>query len=79
MWKTGAVDDAMYRLHGGVRTKSGKWGFDYNYRDLELNSVYDDWSDSDFHGGGTGGQVAINLKLNMPLKMVFLPVRLISN
>ena len=51
-----AVDDANTAYMVGVGTKSGKWGFDYNYRDIELNTVYDEWADSDFHDGGTGGQ-----------------------
>ena len=54
--ENGAVDDANTAYMVGVGTKSGKWGFDYNYRDIELNSVYDEWADSDFHDGGTGGQ-----------------------
>ena len=54
--ENGAVDDANTAYMVGVGTKSGKWGFDYNYREIELNSVYDEWADSDFHDGGTGGQ-----------------------
>ena len=54
--ENGAADDANTAYMVGVGTKSGKWGFDYNYRDLELNAVYDEWADSDFHDGGTGGQ-----------------------
>lgn len=54
--ENGAADEASTAYMVGVGTKSGKWGFDYNYRDIELNSVYDEWSDSDFHDGGTGGQ-----------------------
>ena len=72
-------DDANTAYMAGVGTKSGKWGFDYNYRDLELNSVYEEWADSDFHDGGTKVVKGINLKLNMPLKMVFHWVRLIFN
>ena len=54
--ENGAADDANTAYMVGVGTKSGKWGFDYNYREIELNSVYDEWADSDFHDGGTGGQ-----------------------
>lgn len=54
--ENGAVDDANTAYMVGVGTKSGKWGFDYNYREIELNSVYDEWADSDFHDGGTGGK-----------------------
>ena len=54
--ENGATDDANTAYMVGVGTKSGKWGFDYNYREIELNSVYDEWADSDFHDGGTGGQ-----------------------
>ena len=47
------VTNTAYMI--GVGTKSGKWRFDYNYREIELNSVYDG-GDSDFHDGGTGGK-----------------------
>ncbi len=39
----------------GFGTKIGKLSLDYNYRDVEADSIYGDWADSDFHDGGTGG------------------------
>jgi hypothetical protein len=34
----------------------GTWQFEYDYRDLELDAVVGQFSDSDFIGGGAGGQ-----------------------
>ncbi|MEN6337843.1 MAG: putative porin [Phycisphaerales bacterium] len=46
-------------LIGGTLNKAkepGSWQFDYNYRELELDAVVGQFSDSDFVGGGTGGK-----------------------
>jgi hypothetical protein len=36
--------------------KPGSWQFEYNYRDLGRDAVVGQFNDSDFIGGGTGGQ-----------------------
>ena len=46
-------NDTAYMI--GIGTKQGDWAFDYNYREVELDAIYDEWADSDFHDGGTGG------------------------
>jgi len=37
-------------------TKPGSWQLEYNYRDVELDAAVGQFTDSDFLGGGTGGQ-----------------------
>ena len=49
------VDEEDVAWMSGVSTKSGDWSYAYNYRDVGIDSIYGNWSDSDFHGGGTGG------------------------
>ena len=46
-------NDTAYMI--GIGTKQGDWAFDYNYREVGLDAIYDEWADSDFHDGGTGG------------------------
>lgn len=46
-------------LVGGKINKAkdpGTWEFSYDYRDIELDAVVGQFNDSDFIGGGTGGQ-----------------------
>ena len=66
-------DDTAYL--GGLRlgkTKApGSLDFDYNYRELEANSVLGAFSDSDFIGGGTNGKghkFALGVQLTKVLK-----------
>ncbi len=66
-------DDTAYL--GGLRlgkTKApGSFDFDYNYRELESNSVLGAFSDSDFIGGGTNGKghkFALGVQLTKVLK-----------
>lgn len=49
------VDEEDVAWMSGVSTKSGDWSYAYNYRDIGIDSIYGNWSDSDFHDGGTGG------------------------
>ena len=53
--ENGAVDADNTAYMIGAKTKQGAWSFAYNYRDIEINAIYDEWADSDFHNGGTGG------------------------
>jgi hypothetical protein len=53
--ENGAVDADNTAYMIGAETKQGAWSFAYNYRDIEINAIYDEWADSDFHNGGTGG------------------------
>ena len=53
--ENGAVDADNTAYMFGAKTKQGAWSFAYNYRDIEINAIYDEWADSDFHDGGTGG------------------------
>ena len=53
--ENGAVDADNTAYMVGAKTKQGAWSFAYNYRDIEINAIYDEWADSDFHNGGTGG------------------------
>jgi len=46
-------------LVGGSINKAkdpGTWQFSYDYRDMELDALVGQFNDSDFIGGGTGGQ-----------------------
>ena len=40
-------NDIAYMI--GIGTKQGDWVFDYNYREVGLDAIYDEWADSDFH------------------------------
>ena len=53
--ENGAADTDNTAYMVGAKTKQGAWSFAYNYRDIEINAIYDEWADSDFHDGGTGG------------------------
>ena len=57
-------NDTAYMI--GIGTKQGDWAFDYNYREVGLDAIYDEWADSDFHDGGTGGSglVIVRYKTN---------------
>lgn len=46
--------DTAWLVGAGLKYK--KFGFDYNYRDLEADAVLGILADSDFAGGGTGGK-----------------------
>lgn len=47
-------EDTAYLF--GVKTKIFAFGLDYNYRDVERNSVVGAFTDSDFGNGNTGGK-----------------------
>ena len=56
---TVADDEDTGWLVGGTVNKAkdpGSWQFEYDYRDIELDAVVGQFSDSDFIGGGTGGK-----------------------
>ena len=40
----------------GVKTKLGKFGLDYNYRDVQRDAVIGAFTDSDFANGYTGSR-----------------------
>lgn len=40
----------------GKAKDPGTWSFDVNYRELEADAVFAAFTDSDFSGGGTGGE-----------------------
>ena len=42
--------------HDPVGPDPGDWQLGYNYRDLQADAVVGAFTDSDFIGGGTGGQ-----------------------
>jgi len=51
----------------GVGTKMGKWKASYDYRDVELNSVFGAFNDSDFSDGDTdakGSRWKLSYKIN---------------
>jgi hypothetical protein len=55
----------------------GSWQFEYDYRDLELDAVVGQFSNSDFIGGGTGGKghrfaLAYVLAKNVALALTYL-------
>ena len=49
-----AADGLLYGVKFGSAKKAGQWEASIEYRELEANSVYDDYSDSDFGAYGTG-------------------------
>ena len=49
-----AADGLLYGVKFGSAKKAGQWEAGIEYRELEANSVYDDYSDSDFGAYGTG-------------------------
>ena len=54
----GTNEDTGWLIGGSLNKAKdpGSWQFDYNYRNLELDAVVGQFSDSDFVGGGTGGK-----------------------
>ena len=49
-----ANEGLIYGVKYGSAKKAGQWEAGIEYRELEANSVYDDYSDSDFGAYGTG-------------------------
>ncbi|MFW6162745.1 MAG: putative porin, partial [Planctomycetota bacterium] len=52
----GKDDGFLIGCQVGKTKKPGSWEFQYNYRELEDDCVVGALTDSDFNGGGTGGE-----------------------